>query len=134
VTARGGGKIDWQIREAIVWPPEAIAVHMDTGTDTENAQPDKYWAHFCSQGATIVNDKSNGSLWESNIFLGHLYGTLGLAFAGLAPNNGWSVLATDDTWQRGGLVAIWEGDERCGGYCSSGHVQLKLSVTPIPGT
>jgi hypothetical protein len=134
VTARGSGKIDWQIREAIVWPPEAIAVHMDTGTDTENAQPDKYWAHFCSQGATIVNDKSNGSLWESNIFLGHLYGTLGLAFAGLAPNNGWSVLATDDTWQRGGLVAIWEGDERCGGYCSSGHVQLKLSVTPIPGT
>jgi hypothetical protein len=134
VTARGGGKIDWQIREAIVWPPEAIAVHMDTGTDTENAQPDKYWAHFCSQGATIVNDKSNGTLWESNIFLGHLYGTLGLAFAGLAPNNGWSVLATDDTWQRGGLVAIWEGDERCGGYCSSGHVQLKLSVTPIPGT
>ncbi len=134
VTARGGGKIDWQIREAIVWPPEDIAVHMDTGTDTENRQPDKYWIHFCNQGRTVLSDKSNGTVWESNILLGHPYGPLGLAFAGLAANNGWSVLATDDTWRRGGLVAIWEGDERCGGFCSSGHVQLKLSVTPIPGT
>lgn len=134
VTARGSGKIDWQIREAIVWPPADIAVHMDTGTETENTPPDKYWIHFCNQGRTVLNDKSNGTVWESNILLGHLYGPLGLAFVGLAPNNGWSVLATDDTWIRGGLVAIWEGDERCGGFCSSGHVQLKLSVSPIPGT
>jgi hypothetical protein len=65
--------------------------------------------------------------------LGHIFGPLGFAFTGLAANNGWSVLATDDTWRRGGLVAIWEGDERCGGFCSSGHVQLKLSVNPLPG-
>lgn len=133
VTARGRGTIDWMIREAIVWPPADIAVHMDTGTDTENVLPDKYWVHYCVQNKTVLNDKSKGSVWESMFFLGHPYGQYGLAFTGLAANNGWSVLATDDTWRRGGLVAIWEGDERCGGYCSSGHIQLKLSVTPLPG-
>jgi hypothetical protein len=133
VTARGRGEVDWQIRDVVVWPPEQVAVHMDTGTDTENVHPDKYWIHSCVQGKTVLNEKSKGSVWESMFFLGHPYGPLGLEFKGLAANNGWSVLATDDTWERGGLVAIWEGDERCAGYCSSGHIQLQLSVTPIPG-
>jgi hypothetical protein len=133
VTARGHGTIDWMIREAIVWPPEDIAVHMDTGTDTENVLPDKYWIHLCVLNKTVLNEKSKGSVWESMFSLGHIFGPLGFAFIGLAANDGWSVLATDDTWRRGGLVAIWEGEERCGGYCSAGHVQLKLSVTPLPG-
>jgi hypothetical protein len=135
VTASGRGKIDWQIREAIIWPPEEIAAFMDTGRETNNRDPDKYWFHACVNGKTVINDKNDrGSVWESNFSLGHPYGKLGFAFEGLAANNGWSVLATEDTWQRGGLVAIWEGDERCGGYCSSGHIELKLSVTPLPGT
>jgi hypothetical protein len=50
VTARGRGEVDWQIRDVVVWPPEQVAVHMDTGTDTENVHPDKYWIHSCVQG------------------------------------------------------------------------------------
>lgn len=135
VTASGRGKIDWQIREAIVWPPEEIAVFMDTGRETNNRDPDKYWFHACANGKTVINDKNDsGSVWESNFSLGHPYGRLGFTFEGLAANNGWSVLATEDTWQRGGLVGIWEGQERCGGFCSKGTTELRLSVTPIPGS
>jgi hypothetical protein len=100
----GEGSYDWVVRSAIAGPEVTnaadLSLDMDAGPKTE--QPDEFTADTCQ---TTLTGTMN--TWENLFFTVYRdrYGPKGLHV------DGWTLVATPDTWKTGGLVATahWSG-------------------------
>ena len=119
--------IDWKILDLVVYPETDIRLRMDTGPYTEEF-PDSYDGLICTPAGRVRLGPSRGSVWETLILLAYPQGIL---LRGNGPQR-WTVVATRDTWRRGGEVAVWNSDETCAGFCR-GELKVTLRVDPLPG-
>ncbi len=102
----GEGAYDWVVREAVVSPgiaAEQIVVHMDSGPIAEN--PDKFEIDACPTGFDgLLNT------WENSFFQVHRADFKAKGFE----VGGWTLQATEATWQTGGLIATASWTGSCG--------------------
>lgn len=106
VRISGQGAYDWKINQVIVGPgvpAQDIVAHMDAGTIVE--APDRHVTNVCS---TVLRDKLN--TWENLFFTVHRaeFGANGFRV------DGWTLVATPDTWVTGGLIANATWKASCG--------------------
>ena len=129
IAEKGGASrnIDWMVTGLIVYPETDISLAMDAGSNS-NEFPDVYDGLLCSGGGNVRLGPSPGNVWETLIFLAY-QGGIRLRGTG---SGAWTILATPDTWARGGEIAKWDSDETCMGYCK-GTLKVTLRVRPLPG-
>jgi hypothetical protein len=121
-------KIDWQVRDLVIWPAADFSLWMDTGANPDE-QPDNYDGKICTRGGTVRLGPSPGNVWESFVFLGH---PQGLVLDKHQGNGHWSVSSDPNIWARGGDLATWTSDETCGGRCT-GPLIVVVRIRPLPG-
>jgi hypothetical protein len=119
--------IDWLVTNLIVYPETDIRLRMEAGPRTEEF-PDVYDGKVCTPGGVIRLGPSRGNVWETLIFLAY---QRGIRLDGIGPDK-WTILATPDTWARGGEVARWKSNETCMGYCK-GTLEVTVRVRRLPG-
>ncbi len=129
IAEKGGASrnIDWMVTGLIVYPETDITLRMDAGPNP-NEFPDIYDGVLCPSTGRIRLGPSRGNVWETLIFLAYQRGIL---LRGTGPN-AWTILATSDTWARGGEIAKWKSNETCMGYCE-GTLEVTIRVRPLPG-
>jgi hypothetical protein len=129
IAEKGGASrnIDWMVTGLIVYPETDISLAMDAGMNY-NEFPDIYDGLHCSGGGKARLGPSPGNVWESLIFLAYQQG---IKLRGTGPDK-WTILATPDTWARGGEIAKWKSNETCQGYCS-GTLEVTIRVRRLPG-
>jgi len=123
----------WMVLDAVVYPADALLIALDS--PVEDPVTDELWTYLCTpkpKQLFIVETKTPATIWESWLFRGHHddtgpYG--GLLFAG-SGSEGWTYLASDDTWTDGGRIATWHSTETCGGTCT-GTLDMDVWVTDV---
>jgi hypothetical protein len=138
------GSIDFQVIDAVIYPPEEMTLYLDVGP-ADDYHDDDYRLTQCFQGKVIYDSTSPGTnLWEGTIFRGY---PGGLRLSGSTTVDGgptsdtvpyvWNWRATDQDWTGTGdfVVAIWETPQDCGGYCDAARSWLNIQVLarPLPG-
>jgi hypothetical protein len=126
--------IDWIVTDAVIYPAGEIRVRMDSGPDVEKI--DTYTFVPC-RGPNQVSPKGTAA-WEHYVLRSREM--TGLVFEGLKVGSGdgpgWDYVAdrTPAVWQQGGVVAIWDAPEGCGGSCDPkrSRIKLVLKVRPLP--
>jgi hypothetical protein len=138
---QNSGTIDFQVIEAVVYPPEDLYLYLDVGP-ADDYMDDTYRLVQCVRGVIVVDTTSKGTnFWEGTIFRGY---PRGLAFSGVAMTDGgptvdiqenvWNLRASRQDWEGNSdfVVAVWETPQVCGGYCDSGKSWLNMTILARP--
>jgi hypothetical protein len=134
---QNSGSIDFQVIEAVIYPPEELGLYLDVGP-ADDYQDDSYRLVQCSRGKIVSDTTSPGTnLWEGTIFRGY---PRGLSFKGTAIGSGatvagaWNLKASQQDWEGAGdfVVAVWETPQDCGGYCDRARSWLNMSILARP--
>ncbi len=121
VKVSGQGAYDWRVNEVIAGPDvpaNEIVANMDAGSLVES--PDRFVANLCT-----TSTSGTMNTWENLFFDAHRDQFLENGFR----VDGWTLVATPDTWVNGGPIA----EARWTGACKAMIVQ-GIAVTPVACT